>query len=582
MKKILTFIFAFFAGFILANPVLAENFYIDNYEVIMDVNKNKSVQITENIEVDFFNASHGIYRNIPYKNASISNISVSEQHTNSYSGNNVNIKIGDPDKYISGKHHYTIKYLYNYHDNKNEFYHNIIGTEWDVYIHRANFKITMPDDFDSSKVGLSIGSYGTRGFNGGAWFKVDGNVISGATERELLPHEGITLRVEVPDGYFLKYTNFTEYWVIAGMLLLTLIAFLTWFTYGKDDPVTPVVNFYPPKGVNALEVEMAYKGKASTKGLVALLIELAQKGYIKIDSSKHSFNLEKVRNYDGSDKNEKAFINALFKYGSDFVSSSELETSHTFYKECEKIVQNVNTKRNMIFNPESIGFPLTALMFICLIGLLFLTVFTMFGYNLFNIGENFPLVIFPIIAVCVLISGWKSNPIFLTIWALGFGGMPLVMLLNMSPSGFTDPVTLIGIIGLVIAGICTYQLPKRSQIGQRLYNNLLGLKHFIEVAEKHRLQQLVNQDPEYFYSVLPVAYILEVSDKWISQFESIMQINPEWYSGERFNIHSFRDFSNNMQSVSIPSVANGGVSTSSSGGGGFSGGGHGGGGGGSW
>ncbi len=586
MKKILTFIFILFAWLIFVNPVWAENFTIENYEVIMNVNKNKSVQITENIDVDFFNASHGIYRNIPFKNASITDISVSERYQTSYSGNNVNIKIGNPDVYVSGKHHYTISYKYNNFDNKNEFYHNIIGNDWDVYIHRAKFKVTMPEKFDSSKAGLSIGKYGTRGFNGGAWFKVDGNVISGATERELLPHEGITLRVEVPDDYFLKYTNFTHYWVIAGMLLLTLIAFLTWFTYGKDDPVTPVVNFYPPKGVNAIEVEMAYKGKASTKGLVALLIELAQKGYVVIESTKKGlvkgFTLHKHHSYDGVNKNEKAFLNALFENGENSVTDSELAMSTTFYKNCEKIIDNINKKRNQIFNPESIGCPLTVLMFLCLAGLLFLTVYSLSGYNFFNIGEYLPLVFMPIIAICVLISGWKSNPIFATIWAIFFGGIPLLGLFAMVYSNISNSVVLTGIIGLVIAGICTYQLPKRSQIGQRLLNNLLGLKHFIEVAEKHRLQQLVNQDPEYFYSVLPSAYVLEVSDKWINQFESIMQINPEWYSGGNFNTHTFHDFTRSMDSVSVPSVANGGVSTSSSGGGGFSGGGHGGGGGGSW
>jgi uncharacterized membrane protein len=75
--------------------------------------------------------------------------------------------------------------------------------------------------------------------------------------------------------------------------------------------------------------------------------------------------------------------------------------------------------------------------------------------------------------------------------------------------------------------------------------------------------------------------VLDVSDKWIKQFESIMTLQPEWYSGNVLNVHNFNTFANNMSSVSIPSTSNGGVS-SSSGGGGHSGGGGGGGGGGSW
>ena len=45
-----------------------ENFYIENYDVDMVVNKNKSVAITENIDVYFTSSSHGIFRDIPYKN----------------------------------------------------------------------------------------------------------------------------------------------------------------------------------------------------------------------------------------------------------------------------------------------------------------------------------------------------------------------------------------------------------------------------------------------------------------------------------------------------------------------------------
>ncbi len=60
-----------------------------------------------------------------------------------------------------------------------------------------------------------------------------------------------------------------------------------------------------------------------------------------------------------------------------------------------------------------------------------------------------------------------------------------------------------------------------------------------------------------------------------------MKLQPDWYTGD-FNYHTFHNFSDSMKSVSVPSVSNGGISTSSGGGGGFSGGGGGGGGGGGW
>ena len=89
------------------------------------------------------------------------------------------------------------------------------------------------------------------------------------------------------------------------------------------------------------------------------------------------------------------------------------------------------------------------------------------------------------------------------------------------------------------------------------------------------------ENPEYFYNILPYAYVLGVSDKWIKKFESISLQAPSWYdSPNTFDMRTFGTFMN-----STMSSAQSNMSYSDSGGssgGGSSGGGSGGGGGGSW
>ena len=81
---------------------------------------------------------------------------------------------------------------------------------------------------------------------------------------------------------------------------------------------------------------------------------------------------------------------------------------------------------------------------------------------------------------------------------------------------------------------------------------------------------MVKDNPSYFYSVLPFAYILGVSDVWIKQFEDIMNQIPE-YEGHYINAYSFDRFANSFKSCTLPSYENGGITrSSSSGGGGFS------------
>lgn len=592
MKKTTILISAFLLWLSLTGSAMAENFDIINYDVEINVDKNKSAFITETIDVNFLIPSHGIYREIPFKNATITNVSVSEQNQQSNNGSTLSIKIGDPFETIIGPHRYIIQYQYNSYDGKDEFYHNIIGTGWKTNIDSVSFRVSLPEPIDPNQVGLSIGIYGTAGFKGDAVYRVEDNVISGATHRRLYPGEGITIRVEVPHGYFIFQKNPVKKIAIPAIFLLTLLAFMIWFIYGKDEPVTPFVNFYPPEGLNAIENELAYKGKASTQGIVALLIELAQKGYIKIETHGKNWTLYKLKEPAEADNNQRDLINALFWKENDKVTKGELARSHTFYKDCQDIIKNVNKKRNKIFYASSINFPMRALMYICTIGLLLLTSLSIFDFSPFKLAGNFPLLLFPTIAVLVLISTFRKNiqSIFLLLWAAGFGGMPLSQLISQGLSSNTIPTTVFGVFCLIVAAVCTYQLPKRNPRGQRFLNHLEGLKKFIEVAEKPKLEQLVEQDPQYFYNLLPLTYILDVSDKWIRQFESITKIAPEWYSGSHLNSDTFNYFAHSFNSVSVPTTANGGISHSSSsggssfssGGGGFSGGGGGGGGGGSW
>ena len=74
---------------------------------------------------------------------------------------------------------------------------------------------------------------------------------------------------------------------------------------------------------------------------------------------------------------------------------------------------------------------------------------------------------------------------------------------------------------LVFASILILKMNVRSNEGCRELGDILGLKKFIEVAEKSRLEALVKDNPQMFYQILPYAYVLGVYDEWCKKFESI-------------------------------------------------------------
>ena len=157
------------------------------------------------------------------------------------------------------------------------------------------------------------------------------------------------------------------------------------------------------------------------------------------------------------------------------------------------------------------------------------------------------------------------------------------------PIIFSTPVSaityFIGILCIIVLYVFRKIILKRTPFGLEILGKIKGFKRFLETAEKDQLESMVEKEPEYFYNILPYTYALDVSDKWVEQFENIAVESPSWYySNTAFSVHSFGIFMNstmtrvNTSMTSRPSSSGSGGSS----GGGFSGGGSGGGGGSSW
>ena len=194
-------------------------YVIDAYDVKATVDKYNKVHIEETIKATFNKYRHGIIRTINKVNhvarvdgskstvyAIISNVKVSS-HSSAVreGGDSTSIKLGSSLTYA--KRHETYRLSYDYDlgtdplSSSDEFYFNIIGTGWNTNIGRVTFRITMPEEF-SGKPGFSTGSYGERSGSDIVKYNVNGRVITGHTTGRLLAGEALTIRLELPQGYF--------------------------------------------------------------------------------------------------------------------------------------------------------------------------------------------------------------------------------------------------------------------------------------------------------------------------------------------------------------------------------------------
>ncbi len=587
---------------------------LESYNVDMVVNENNSFGITEQIVADFFIEKHGIVRKLPLSNtvtrldgtssknrARVTDIDVSQNFETYVEDGCKVIKIGDADYTMTGLVNYMISYKYSLGKDPgrdyDELYFDIIGDQWDTTIDNISFNITMPKEFDPAKLGFSYGQAGSVD-SLDVSYSIQGNVISGNYNGRLRPGEALTVRLELPEGYFVNDGPGVDWFAIITIclsLLFVLIVFIMWLRYGKDDQVVETVEFYPPDGCNSAEIGYYYKGDTDNKDITSLLIYLANKGCLKIIEDDleetwynkgKNFRIVKVREYDGGNEIERIFFEGLFK-DKDEVTYEDLH--YKFYKTLSKIKNKFNTKeyKNKLFERSSLKNNF-------MIILMIIAVFCMITIKpVLEFGEPGTLVValvFPGVGFTILFAMvFGKTPISMKIFGLIFGGMfggmpwALTVLPTLQMDTTYSLAYVIGIACVLSLIVLLKLMPKRTPFGIEILGKIKGFKNFLETAEKPQLEAMVMEEPSYFYNILPYTYVLGVSDKWIKKFEFIALQEPDWYSGRSsFDYNSFRSFTDKTIS-SVSSAMSSSPSSSSGGsGGGSSGGGSGGGGGSSW
>ena len=228
-----------------------------------------------------------------------------------------------------------------------------------------------------------------------------------------------------------------------------------------------------------------------------------------------------------------------------------------------------------------------------------------------------PNIFFLITAICIVSINYIIKKISYRKMSTASNGMRNIILLGVlygicaialnvflfSISRYLTPIYLYlaFIIYLMLLPFLINGIKVRSDYNRNIFGEIVGFKNFIESVELDRLNELVDENPAYFYDVLPYAYVFKLTDKWISKFNTISVPNHCSYTSfgqNELNPMTVNRMISNIElrtEIEVPNAYSGGFMGSSrgggfsgggggfsGGGGGFSGGGVGGGGGGAW
>lgn len=540
---------------------------IDVFHVDARLDAHRRLTVTESIRYDFGeHERHGIYRDIPVRyerNGGNYNLRLSVDevtmdgdavpYDTSREGDDLRLKIGDPDETINGLHTYVITYhtdrAINFFDGEGELYWNVTGNGWPVPIASAAVTLTGPEGFDAAKAQTACytGVFGST--ERACATSGVGNQTTVQTTASLAEGEGLTFVVRFPKGLITEPTLADKIWgFIADNGVLSLpfftLGFMLWLWNRKGrDPKgrgTIIPQYEAPRGLSPAELSSLKEQDVPMRTVTATILDLARRGFLKIDFGEEkgflrkstTYTFIKVKEADGLSAADAGIFNGLFEKG-ESVELSELKGS--FYK-------RITPFKNAIFRSlKTKGF---------------------FEASPITVRSTY-------IGIAIAVG-------VVSIWLLGafLNGLAIVSL----------------VVSAVIIAIVGWFMPRTTPEGAVALEEVEGFKWFLSVTEKDRLafHNAPAVKPAMFHEFLPAAIAFGVEEKWAEQFKGLDIPPPSYATGSVLNHWVAMNFVHDLgrMNEAAASSAYAAPSSAGSGGSGFSGGGSGGGfgggGGGSW
>lgn len=534
------------------NSVVGE--HIENFDSKVSINTDGSIDTIETITYFFDTPRHGIYRYIPFTkydkgkryDIDFTFKPVIDENGTKYEvvktkqGEQWVLKIGNPNKTLTGTHTYVISYTakgeLGYFSDHDELYWNATGNGWDVPIKKTHVTITLPEKLSDTQIKLACytGTYGSNTHN--CTGTTDGLTTTIETTQFLNPNDGLTVVEGFPKGTVavLKPTPYVPYFerwygklTLLGLVLLAIGWYIVlpiwlvihWYTNGRDPfvgiPLT--AGYEPPKAgkrpLTPAETGTLIDETVQTRDVFSSIVDLARRGYLRIkEPEKKDFYLERVSKTKQNDKLEpfeKKLMDGIFADG----ESVRLKDT--------KLYQTITDVKNLLYQDM-----VTA------------------GY-------------------------FKTNPNITRTKYYVLGAFAL----------FTFNLVL-----AFVAFLFGKNMPKKTLEGAKQAQVAKGLKNFL-VSQERQLTFMADKQM-MFESLLPFAVAFGVEKIWAKRFDQFNLKQPDWYQGYNGGTYNSALFasslSNSYSSFSVSSTPPSSSSSSGFGGGGFSGGGGGGGGGGSW
>lgn len=568
MRNIKYLVFVLLCVFIPIS-ISAEEVEYTLYDSNITVNEDRTLDVEEKYKIYFIEDTKRVTRKLNKKlmvtrpnktktmlDGVITNIDTNvnnEQETkNNYQ--NITLKITGFQDEIND---YNLKYNYNLGkdtlSNNDELYYDIIN-DIDAIISNVTFTITLPTS-EVNKKDIHFLIDGKYVDDDVISYEVNDNVITGDLNVSLEKNQKFSVYIKLSDGYFKGATDNFNYFNYLQLLIPIIgLLIVIWFfiKYGKGNKVKVLRTKAIPNNFDSAEIGYLYKGTVEEKDLTTVILYLANQGYLQIVENddgyklgkENSFKFIKLKDYDRNNAAQELIFNELFRDRDETnLSDIEYHFADTF-KEARTMLDNIDNHKKLFFNNLG-SVKIISIMFILLSVLsVYLNPMHLFTNNYLL---SFPLIGLVMLGLYIIFISNTSGISKIAVGGILLVGTTYIALTSVMVQFNLLIIYVIGMLLVLLMSKLYSRLSDRTPFGNKVLSDAYGLKYYLETMSQQELEQNMSEDSNYFYNMVPYAYVLDCLDIWIKKGKNIITNPPSWYiPSSEFNINNFEKFIENV------------------------------------
>lgn len=491
----------------------------------------------------------------------------------------------------------------DYREAYDFMYYSILGSNWNTSIQHFQFHVNFEKALTEKEVNqfhVFSGNLGQTNNALNVQYNLTKDSLSGQADN-IGPNQAITLYGRLRKNYFVgaKQPNTLPTWICSVLAAICALIVLYNELKRRKAHVTPVVSFYPPEDLDPAQVGYIIDESSDMVDLMALIPYWADAGYLTIEEKENDTILHKVKELEKVPLYQQMIWDGLFS-GKEKRSMNKLTKRFAEKMEASKeaLADVFTGKKALSQTSGSLALAVFAILLLSVSVLTNSKIRLLSGLIYAVLVLCFSFLAFAMNYVGGIKQTFQKSKMTIAIKVLSILVF-LVLLIALVDEknrmmGILPTAWLLFVAILVFASIFFIQrLHTPSEYWLSQAGPLLGFKEFIEKAELDQLEKLSQENPQYYYRVIPYAMVFGLSKTWAEKFTNIPLEPPTWYTPYSNQPYSaWMYYAMLDQGISMPvqdriasyQEAQMKSATSSSSGsfGGFSGGGAGGGGGGSW